>query len=119
MKITSSIILALLLSTALIDIQASATGLDAVESFYGNTSVTASYDKTNSSIQLNINSARQPESALVVLTDRRGNIVFQDRAQIDSFGTDLEISMADLQKGIYFLRVKSKSIDFSGRYTKE
>ncbi len=119
MKLIFSIFLALLLSTGLINVHASSLTFHAVQSFSGGTSVSVSYNKTNSTIELKINSAQQSEQALVILTDRRGNIVFQDRAQINSYDTNLEISLTDLQSGIYFLRVKSKTIDFSGRYTKE
>lgn len=119
MKLAFSIFLSLLLSAGLIKVQASTSSLLAEDSLYGGNSVSASYNKTNSTIELKINSAHQTERALVVLTDRRGNIVFQDSAEIDSHGINLEISLTDLQSGIYFLRVKGKTIDFSGRYSKE
>lgn len=118
MKLMCSIFLALIL-TGITNVQAASSGLNLISSIPGGTTVSASYDKTNSTINLNVRSVQQTEHALVVLTDRRGNIVFQDRAKIDSFGSDLEISLQDLQSGLYFLRVKSNSIDFSGRYVKE
>ena len=119
MKLTFSLFLAFLLTTAFNNVQATTLSLTAVKSFSGGSNVSASYNKSNSTIDLKINSGQQSEYALVILTDRRGNIVFQDRALINSFETNLEISMTDLQSGIYFLRVKSKTIDFSERYTKE
>ena len=118
MKFIFSTILVFLLTAALNNVQAETITIHALKSMIGGSNVSASYNKTKSTIDLRINSVQQAEYALVVLTDRRGNIVFQDRAAIDA-ETNLEISLADLKSGIYFLRVKSKTIDFSQRYTKE
>lgn len=81
-------------------------------------SVHARYIEDSESIMLRIIAEGPQERVMIVLSGRGGEIVFKEKVVVDNRGVIMEIPMADLLEGMYFLRVKGTTINYSGRFKK-
>lgn len=80
--------------------------------------VGASYDQTTETITLRMISDRDEERVMVVLSGQRGDVIYKEKVIVNNRGITLQIPMEELSSGIYFLRVKGTSLNYSGRFKK-
>lgn len=81
--------------------------------------VDVAYNETSESITLRMFSAVNTERVMVVLSGRGGSVSFKEKVIVVNRGTILEIPMAELSEGNYFLRVKGTTLNYSGRFKKK
>lgn len=81
--------------------------------------VDAGFNEASETITLRMISDGTAERVLIVLSGRGGAVVYKEKVVVNSRGTTLEIPMADLSEGNYFLRVKGATLNYSGRFKKK
>lgn len=81
--------------------------------------VSAAFDEASEIITLRMITDGSTDRVMVVLTGRGGEVVFKEKVAVNNRGAILEIPMADLAEGNYFLRVKGSALNYSGRFKKK
>lgn len=75
----------------------------------------AHYNEASQVLTLRMSVPEGKDRVMIYLASRRGNVVFKDKTIVSTRGTIVEIPMADLPEGNYFLRVKGSQISYSTR----
>lgn len=75
----------------------------------------AYYNETSQVLTLRMIVPEGRDRVVIYLSDRRGNVVYKDKTIVSTRGAIVEIPMADLSEGNYFLRVKGSQITYSMR----
>lgn len=81
--------------------------------------VNAAYDEASEAITLRMITDVSPDRVMVLLANHDGVVVFKEKVAVSTRGTILEIPMAGLTPGNYFLRVKGTTLNYSGRFKKK
>lgn len=78
----------------------------------------AEFDQSTQEITLRM-SCPERDRVRIMVYDSAGRIFFQDKRDIDENGVEINISLAGLDAGIYYLRAKGSKISYGTRFKKK
>lgn len=78
--------------------------------------VGSSYDEANETVTLRMATAQRTDRVLITISNSAGKVFYQEKALVSEKGSIVQISLSDLEEGVYELTVKGRQLSFQERF---